>query len=127
MANGDSVIRPGPARIDVAELVAELAGNIPRYQRQLWADAVGREWRDLAAEQRIAAVREISPELAQKIASLPTAEQGKYLDIVAAVIELVSALASLYSAPPDPQTITQIVINIEGPDVTITVPPSQED
>lgn len=136
MANGDKVIRPEPARIDVAELVDAIYPHIPRWQHQQLANAIRREWRDMAAEhtarraaeqisQRIAAVAEISPGLAQKIELLPTAEdQEKYLDVVAGIVELVAALTTLYDAPPDPRTVTRIVINIEGPDVqTIIVPP----
>ena len=44
------------------------------------------------------------------------------------MVELVSALTKMYNAPPDPQTITRIVVNIEGPDVeAIIVPLSPQE
>ena len=112
--------------------MAELNPDLPRWQLQQWAKAIRREWREQAAEQlsrRIEAVKEISPKLAGKIESLPTKElQEQYLDVVAGMVVLVAALGNLYEAPPDPQTITRIVNNIEGPNVeAIIVPPSQED
>jgi ribosomal protein L20A (L18A) len=136
MANGDNFIQPEPARIDVAEAVAEIYSHLPAWQRQQLTHVIRQEFRMMAAEhdarrlsQTIEAVAEISPELASKIESLPTSEQKeKGLDVLAAIVELVSALTNLYNTPPDPQTITRIVVNIEGPDVeAIIMPPSPQD
>jgi len=130
MSSGDKAISPEPARIDVAEAVAEIYSHLPAWQRQQLTHTIRRD-RENAAEHKtgrlsrtIEAVAEISPELASKIKSLPTpAQQEKGLDVLAAMIELVSALTKMYNAPPDPQTITRIVVNIEGPDVEAIIVP----
>ena len=129
MSNGDQAISPEPARIDVAEAVAHIYSQLPAWQRQQLTHTIRRD-REKAAEYKtgrlsrtIDAVAEISPELASKITSLPTAQQEKGLDVLAAMVELVSALTKMYNAPPDPQTITRIVVNIEGPDVEAIIVP----
>jgi len=131
MSNGDKAISPEPAGIDVAEAVADIYSHLPAWQRQQLTHTIRREFREKAAEHKtgrlsrtIEAVAEISPELASKIKSLPTpAQQEKGLDVLAAMVELVSALTKMYNAPPDPQTITRIVVNIEGPDVEAIIVP----
>ena len=130
-------VQAEPAKIDVAQLLAQIYPNTPLWQHQQWANAIRREWRETAAEhvtekraQRIAALAEASPDLAKKIEQLPDAEvQDKYLDLVAAIFDLTSALTNLYDAAPDPHTITRIIINVEGPNVEpiILVPPPPGD